>query len=131
MKIFAMVCLTPSLSNEQSVDDFTNEDRSELNEIIANDESEGINGSYHDLPDNQDQRIDMMNTYLDMVYFAAMTSEQVKCLVESAYNDTNPSALSSIIDPIAFYFNITSDSVKNSFIDLHKALRRELYNESL
>lgn len=60
---------------------------------------------------------------LEDVYFSTLTSEQLKRLAEYAYYDRKPYELSLILTPIAFYYKVSSDYIKNELINHHLCIQ--------
>ena len=133
-----MVCLTPP-TNEQSFDNFTMEpftdqDWSELNDILNHDEEPTIqpinlenvfaeedNSETSDSDSDSDSDdSEFEGQILEDVYFPTLTIVQLENLAASAYHDRNPAQLSEVIDPIALQFDVTSDSIKNELISFHE-----------
>ena len=154
-----MVCLTPPPSNEHFFGDFTDsiepisftdEDVTELNDILFDDEeiaiqpinlehvfaneensetsdsdSDDSDSDDSDSDSDSDEEEEYEENLLEDVYFPTLTSEQLENLAASAYHDRNPSKLSAILDPIALDYDVTSDSIKNELICYHKDLNWE------
>ena len=143
-----MVCLIPTnetLYNEfmDSIETipFTDEEVSELNEILAddddipvqpinlehvfNDETSDSNSEEEDSDSDSEQDDDEVHDHheehtLEEDYFPTLTTRQLQDLATSAYHDTNPHALSALLDPIALDFDVTSDSIKHELICFHR-----------
>jgi hypothetical protein len=139
-----MVCLIPTTDSIEAIP-FTDDEVTDLNEILADDDeeitvqpinlehvfnnetsdsdSEGDEDESDSDSDSEEEECD--ENLLEDVYFPILTTVQLQNLAASAYHDTDPSALSSVIDPIAFDFDVTSDSIKNELICFHKDLNWE------
>ena len=145
-----MVCLT----NEQSFDDFTmgftvepftDQDWSELNDLLDDDEQTTIqpinlenvfaeeeNSETSDSDSDDSELAEMWDSdsdsddsefegqILERRYFPTLTIVQLENLAASAYHDRNPAQLSEVLDPIALQFDVTSDSIKNELISFHE-----------
>ena len=145
--IFTMVCLIPTTVSIEAIP-FTDDEVIDLNEILADDEEEiavqPINLEHvfnneqedsetsdsdseedEDESDSESEQGECEENILEDVYFPTLTTVQLQNLAASAYQDTNPPALSAIIDPIALDFDVTSDSIKNELISFHKDLTWE------
>ena len=137
-------------TNEQSFDDFsmepfTDQDWSELNDILNDDEQTTIqpinlenvfaeeeNSDTSDSDsdsDSDDSELAEMweKNLLEDVYFPTLTVVQLENLAASAYHDRNPAQLSEVLDPIALQFNVTSDSIKNELISFHEDMDNGLW----
>ena len=137
-------------TNEQSFDDFsmepfTDQDWSELNDILNDDEQTTIqpinlenvfaeeeNSDTSDSDsdsDSDDSELAEMweKNLLEDVYFPTLTIVQLENLAASAYHDRNPAQLSEVLDPIALQFNVTSDSIKNELISFHEDMDNGLW----
>lgn len=141
-----MVCLTPPPSNEHFFGDFTDsieqisftdEDVTELNEILFNDEEIAIqpinlehvfaNEENSETSDSDsDDEEEYEENLLEDVYFPTLTIVQLENLAASAYHDRNPSKLSAVLDPISLDYDVTSDSIKNELISFHKDMNNGL-----
>ena len=144
-----MVCLIPTTDSIEAIP-FTDDEVTELNDILGNDdeeitvqpinlehvfnnetsdsdseEDEDESDSEVEESDSEEEEEECEENLLEEVYFPTLTTVQLQNLAASAYHDTNPSALSSVIDPIAFDFDVTSDSIKNELICFHKDLNWE------
>ena len=148
MYIITMVCLTPPPSNEHFFGDFTDsiepisftdEDVTELNEILFDDEEIAIqpinlehvfaneeNSETSDSDSDSDEEEEYEENLLEDVYFPTLTVVQLENLAASAYHDRNPSKLSAVLDPIALDYDVTSDSIKNELISFHKDMNNGL-----
>ena len=126
---------------------FADDEVTELNEILAdddditvqpinlehvfNDETADSNSEEED-DDESDSEVEDSDSdseeeeceenLLEDVYFPTLTTCQLQDLAASAYHDTNPHALSALLDPIALDFDVTRDSIKNELICFHKDL---------
>lgn len=126
---------------------FADDEVTELNEILAdddditvqpinlehvfNDETSDSNSEEED-DDESDSEVEDSDSdseeeeceenLLEDVYFPTLTTCQLQDLAASAYHDTNPHALSALLDPIALDFDVTRDSIKNELICFHKDL---------
>ena len=129
-----MVCLIPT--NETFFGEFTEDEVIDLNEILADDGGEitvqpiNLEHVFNDETSDSDSDSDSEEeecdeNLLEDVYFPILTTVQLQNLAASAYHDTDPPALSSVIDPIALDFDVTSDSIKNELICFHKDLNWE------
>ena len=143
-----MVCLTPPPSNEHFFGDFTDsieqipftdEDVTELNDILFDDEEIAIqpinlehvfaneeNSETSDSDSDSDEEEEYEENLLEDVYFPTLTVVQLENLAASAYHDRNPSKLSAVLDPIALDYDVTSDSIKNELISFHKDMNNGL-----
>ena len=143
-----MVCLTPPPSNEHFFGDFTDsiepisftdEDVTELNDILFNDEEIAIqpinlehvfaneeSSETSDSDSDSDEEEEYEENLLEDVYFPTLTVVQLENLAASAYHDRNPSKLSAVLDPIALDYDVTSDSIKNELISFHKDMNNGL-----
>lgn len=140
-----MVCLIPTTDSIEAIP-FTDDEVTDLNEILADDDEEitvqpiNLEHVFNDETSDSDseeededesdsdsdsEEEECEENLLEEVYFPTLTTVQLQNLAASAYHDTNPSALSSVIDPIAFDFDVTSDSIKNELICFHKDLNWE------
>lgn len=140
-----MVCLIPTTDSIEAIP-FTDDEVTDLNEILADDDEEitvqpinlehVFNNETSDSdPEEEDEdesdsdsdseEEECEENLLEEVYFPTLTTAQLQNLAASAYHDTNPPALSSVIDPIALDFDVTSDSIKNELICFHKDLNWE------
>ena len=126
-----MVCLT----NEQSFDDFTMEpftdqDWSELNDLLDDDEQTTIQPinlenvfaeeDNSETSDSDSDDSEFEGQILECRYFPTLTIAQLENLAASAYHDRNPAQLSEVLDPIAREWNVASDSIKNELISFHE-----------
>lgn len=139
-----MVCLIPTTDSIEAIP-FTDDEVTDLNEILADDDEEitvqpinlehVFNNETSDSDSEEDEdesdsdsdseEEEYEENLLEDVYFPTLTTVQLQNLAASAYHDTDPSALSSVIDPIAIDFDVTSDSIKNGLICFHKDLNWE------
>lgn len=137
-----MVCLIPITDSIEAIP-FTDDEVTDLNEILADDDEEitvqpiNLEHVFNNETSDSDSEEDEDESDSDSdseeeeceenleVYFPTLTTVQLQNLAASAYHDTNPSALSSVIDPIALDFDVTSDSIKNELICFHKDLNWE------
>ncbi len=137
-----MVCLIPITDSIEAIP-FTDDEVTDLNEILADDDEEitvqpiNLEHVFNNETSDSDSEGDEDESDSDSdseeeeceenleVYFPTLTTVQLQNLAASAYHDTNPSALSSVIDPIALDFDVTSDSIKNELICFHKDLNWE------
>ena len=137
------MCLIPT--NETFFGEFTEDEVIDLNEILADDDeeitvqpinlehvfnnetsdSDSEEGEDESDSDSDSEEEECDENLLGDVYFPTLTTVQLQNLAASAYHDTDPPALSSVIDPIALDFDVTSDSIKNELICFHKDLNWE------
>ena len=141
------MCLIPTTDSIEAIP-FTDDEVTDLNEILADDDGEitvqpinlehVFNNETSDSDSEEDEdesdsdsdseEEEYEENLLEDVYFPTLTTVQLQNLAASAYHDTDPTvraALSSVIDPIALDFDVTSDSIKNELICFHKDLNWE------
>jgi hypothetical protein len=130
-----MVCLIPTTDSIEAIP-FTDDEVIDLNEILADDGGEitvqpiNLEHVFNDETSDSDSDSDSEEeecdeNLLEDVYFPILTTVQLQNLAASAYHDTDPHALSAVLDPIAIDFDVTSDSIKNELICFHKDLNWE------
>jgi hypothetical protein len=130
-----MVCLIPTTDSIEAIP-FTDDEVIDLNEILADDGGEitvqpiNLEHVFNDETSDSDSDSDSEEeecdeNLLEDVYFPTLTTVQLQNLAASAYHDTDPHALSAVLDPIAIDFDVTSDSIKNELICFHKDLNWE------
>jgi len=139
-----MVCLIPTTDSIEAIP-FTDDEVIDLNEILADDggeitvqpinlehvfndetsDSDSEEGEDESDSDSDSEEEECDENLLEDVYFPTLTTVQLQNLAASAYHDTDPHALSAVLDPIAIDFDVTSDSIKNELICFHKDLNWE------
>ena len=106
---------------------FANEENSETSDSASDDSDSDDSDSDDSDSDNSELAEMYEESLLEDVYFPTLTIVQLENLAASAYHDRNPSKLSAVLDPIALDHDVTSDSIKNELISFHKDMNNGLW----
>ena len=107
---------------------FANEENSETSDSDSDSDDSDSDDSDSDSDSDNSELAEMYEeSLLEDVYFPTLTIVQLENLAASAYHDRNPSKLSAILDPIALDHDVTSDSIKNELISFHKDMNNGLW----